>query len=80
MSIANLLRRINPVYQWNIHSKNYGRKTKIREAIFNHPWLKNVVTYGTYSSPQAGYEGWYDLPGYGCLAFKDTDGKLNFSW
>jgi len=35
---------------------------------------------GFYSSPQAGFVGWYSRRPFGVLAFLDTNGKLHFRW
>lgn len=81
VTVRRFLQRINPVAQWNIHSPNYDLKAEVRKAIFNHPKLKRFVTYDAYGTSTAGYDGWYDFPGFGCLAFKPTDSEtLTFRW
>lgn len=79
--LARFLQRINPIEQWNINNRNYDLKAEIRKAIFNNPKFSRFISYGSYETPAAGYDGWYKVPLFGCLAFKPTDNEtLNFRW
>ena len=81
--INRLVNRLNPIYQWNIHSENYDLKAEVRKAIYNHPTLKRFVSYNPYRSPEAvgGWAGSFSAPIIGCLAFKSlSEGEISFRW
>ena len=81
--IRNLINSINIVYQWNINSHNYDLKERVRKTIYHHPLLNRFVKYKEYSARESasGFEGWFEAPIIGCLAFKSSDGEgIRFRW